>query len=154
MRWFERKVVGHEHLVGNSGIGEPGEHALVGERNNAHKAVDAFDCRAGNDRIRDSGRRARGHCDSGDHGVPSQAAGTVERHRRWHQRIVSALAHETGQATVEFAIVATAFMAVTVALTVMWKAFGGGLLVEHALAVASHHIQAVAPVTIVDIFLY
>ena len=26
--------------------------------------------------------------------------------------------------------------------------------IEHAVAVASHHLQAVAPVTIVDIFLY
>ncbi|MBR3182636.1 MAG: hypothetical protein IKF56_08400 [Eggerthellaceae bacterium] len=67
---------------------------------------------------------------------------------------MSALARERGQATVEFAVVAAGFMAVTIALSVMWKAFGGGLLVEHALAVASHHIQAVAPVTIVDIFLY
>ena len=29
-----------------------------------------------------------------------------------------------------------------------------GLLIEHALAVASHHIQTVAPATISDIFLY
>ena len=45
-------------------------------------------------------------------------------------------------------------LAITVALMALWRALGDGLLVQHALAVASHHIQAVAPVTIVDIFLY
>ena len=154
MRWSKRKVVGHEQLVGNEGVPESGKHAVVGKRDVSHKAADALDCRTGDNRIRDSGRRARRDSDSGDHGVSSEAAGIVERHSGWHQRALSALASEDGQATVEFAVIAAGFMAVTVALTLMWRAFGGGLLVEHALAVASHHIQAVAPVTIVDIFLY
>ena len=64
------------------------------------------------------------------------------------------LDNERGQSTVEFAVVMAAFLAVMTALAVMWRAFEGGLLVEHALAVASHHIQSVAPVTLVDIFLY
>lgn len=59
-----------------------------------------------------------------------------------------------GQATVEFAVIAAGFLAVTVALMALWRALGDGLLVQHALAVASHHIQAVAPATIVDVFLY
>ena len=46
------------------------------------------------------------------------------------------------------------FLAITMALAAVWHAFGDGMFVEHALAVASHHIQLVAPVTIVDIFLY
>lgn len=46
------------------------------------------------------------------------------------------------------------FLAATVALAAMWRAFGGGILVEHALAVASHHVQSVAPATLVDVFLY
>jgi hypothetical protein len=33
-------------------------------------------------------------------------------------------------------------------------AFDGGLFVQQALTVASHHIQSVAPVTITDLFLY
>ena len=61
---------------------------------------------------------------------------------------------EGGQSTVEFAIVMACFLAVTVALGTMWHALGDGMVVEHALAVASHHIQGVAPVTIADIFLY
>ena len=64
------------------------------------------------------------------------------------------LDNERGQSTVEFAIIAAGFLAATVALGTMWQAFGDGLLIEHALAVASHHIQAVAPTTIADIFLY
>ena len=59
-----------------------------------------------------------------------------------------------GQATVEFAVIAFGFMAVTVALMAVWRALGDGVFVEHALAVASHHVQAVAPATLVDIFLY
>lgn len=59
-----------------------------------------------------------------------------------------------GQATVEFAVVAAGFLVVTVVLMAFWRMLGDGLIVEHALAVASHHIQAVAPVTIADIFLY
>ena len=54
----------------------------------------------------------------------------------------------------EFAIVTAGFLAASAALAVLWHAFGDGMLVEHALAVASHHIQAVAPVTVADIFFY
>ena len=61
---------------------------------------------------------------------------------------------ERGQSTVEFAVVTAGFVAASVALAALWHAFGDGLLVEHALAVASHHIQAVAPVTVADIFFY
>lgn len=59
-----------------------------------------------------------------------------------------------GQSTVEFAVVTAAFLAVTSALVAWWHMLDGGLIVEHALAVASHHIQSVAPATIPDIFLY
>lgn len=47
-----------------------------------------------------------------------------------------------------------AVAAMTVALVAFWRVLADGRLVEHALSVASHHIQAVAPVTIADIFLY
>lgn len=78
----------------------------------------------------------------------------MERYRRWHKRLVRGGRRESGQSTVEFAVVMAGFLAMTVALAAMWRAFGGGLLVEHALAVASHHIQSVAPVTVVDVFMY
>lgn len=46
----------------------------------------------------------------------------------------------------EFAIVTAGFLAVTVALSALWRAFADGLLVEHA--------AAVTPVTIADVFLF
>lgn len=54
----------------------------------------------------------------------------------------------------EFAVVTAGFLAATVALMAFWRMLGDGLIVEHALTVASHHIQLVAPATIPDIFLY
>ena len=59
-----------------------------------------------------------------------------------------------GQSTVEFAVVMAGFMSLTVALATLWHALDSGLILNHVLAVASHHIQAVEPVTITDIFLY
>ena len=76
------------------------------------------------------------------------------RDSRRGQQLVSRLADESGQSTVEFAIVTAGFLAAGVALSALWHALADGLLVEHALAVASHHIQAVAPATIADLFLY
>ena len=46
------------------------------------------------------------------------------------------------------------FLSLVVGLSALWHAFDGGLLVRHALSVASHHIQLVAPTTIADLFLY
>ena len=54
----------------------------------------------------------------------------------------------------EFAVITAGFLAATVALGTMWNVFSDGLIVEHALAVASHHVQSAAPATIPDIFLY
>ena len=59
-----------------------------------------------------------------------------------------------GQATVEFAVVTAGFLAATVALGAMWHVIVDGVLVDHAVAVASHHLQVAAPTTITDIFLY
>lgn len=61
---------------------------------------------------------------------------------------------ESGQATVEFAIVAAAFAAVAIALAAIWHAVGSGLLAQHALAAASHHLQGVMPAYVSDVFLY
>ena len=78
----------------------------------------------------------------------------MERDRRRHKRPVERLADARGQSTVEFAVITAGFMSLTVALSAFWHLLDGGLLVEHALAVASHHIQTVALATIADIFLY
>ena len=67
---------------------------------------------------------------------------------------VRVMRQEAGQATVEFAVITAAFLVITAALGAMRHVVTDGLLVEHAVAVASHHLQAVAPATIGDIFLY
>ncbi len=61
---------------------------------------------------------------------------------------------EKGQSTVEFAVVMAGFAAVLVGLAALMHAFESGVFVQHAASVASHHVAAVVPVTIADIFLY
>ena len=84
----------------------------------------------------------------------------MDGHFRWDKRTVGKRTHidiprgERGQSTVEFAVVTAAFLAATVALGAMWHAVGDGLFIEHALAVASHHVKSVSPVVIGDVFLY
>ena len=150
MRWSRRKELGNGYLVENAGIGQSGFDGSVDPGNR----MPAFASRAGHDGIRHPRRRARGHRHPGDHGVPSVAAGAVERHCGRHQRLVAELLGQDGQSTVEFAVVTAGFLVVTVALVAFARMLGDGLIIEHALAVASHHIQAVAPATIVDVFLY
>ena len=62
--------------------------------------------------------------------------------------------NEEGQATVEFAIVAATFAVVVVAFSALWHVLGDGLLAQHALAGASHHVQGVMPAYLSDVFLY
>ena len=45
-----------------------------------------------------------------------------------------------GQATVEFAIVLFAFMAIAAGLAALWHGLEDGMLVRHALTSASHHL--------------
>ena len=154
MRWTRRKVAGHGYLVENVGIGQSGVDEGVGALFGKGATAGLLEGRAGNDGVCDSGRRARGHRNPGDYGVPPEIAGALGCDRRWHQRLVTTFSRRNGQSTVEFAIVAAALVAVTVALMAFWKLLANGQLVQHALAVASHHIQMVAPATISDLFLY
>ena len=113
-----------------------------------------FDERPGNDGVRHPRRRARRDCYLSDYGFPPSPARIMERDRGRHKRVVGSIACARGQSTVEFAVVTAGFLSATVALSLLWHAFGDGMLVEHALAVASHHIQAVFPTVLADIFLY
>lgn len=61
---------------------------------------------------------------------------------------------ECGQSTVEFAVVAAAFLVVTLGLGALWRGVSGGLFIEHALSTASHHIEGAAPQALADILLY
>ncbi len=120
--------------------------------------------------VRHSRRSSSRHCHFGDYGLPPETAGTMERHCGRNQRALETAGRSVspawqdvspaktrcvcGQSTVEFAVVMAGFLSLTIALGIMWRAFGGGIFVEHALAVASHHIQTVALVAVTDIFLY
>ncbi len=61
---------------------------------------------------------------------------------------------EEGQTSVEYAVVFVGFLSVIIALGFMGNAIGDGLLVEHALQVASHHVVAVVPGVICDVFFF
>ena len=59
-----------------------------------------------------------------------------------------------GQATVEFALVAVAFLMVALGLGALWRGISAGMLVEHALACASHCVQGALPRSLADAALY
>lgn len=61
---------------------------------------------------------------------------------------------ESGQASVEFAIVLAAFIAVAIAYGALWDSLKEGFLVEHALRSASHHIQQVVQGAWADVLAY
>lgn len=154
MRWSKRKGASHGYLVENVGIGEPGNYAYVGEVRGLRASPGAVSSWARHHGVCHPGRRFSGDSHFGDRRVPPPPGRALERDLRRHKQLIERLACQKGQATVEFAIIAAGFLAVTVALGALWRMLDGGLIVQHALAVASHHIQAVAPVTITDIFLY
>ena len=122
----------------------------------ADKLFGKVDERPGNDRVRNSRRRARCHSDYCDSRVQAENSELMGRYFDQHGNSVAggAIANQSGQSTVEFAVVTAGFLALSAALAALWKVFGDGVVVEHALAVASHHIQAVFPTTVADIFLY
>ena len=60
----------------------------------------------------------------------------------------------SGQATVEYAVVLLAFMAMVAGASVLWHMLDAGLPVQHALQSASHHVAAVAPGAFSDVFMY
>ncbi|MEG0071288.1 MAG: hypothetical protein RR671_02820 [Raoultibacter sp.] len=70
---------------------------------------------------------------------------------RVQQRFVG---NSCGQVTVEFVVILAAFLVIALVLGVVWRALEEGLLVDHALQSASHHIETVVPGVISDVFLY
>lgn len=78
-------------------------------------------------------------------GTPSHRGSTVCRHRG---------AAGAGQSTVEYAVVFAAFLALVVALGVIWRFLEAGTVVDHALQSASHHLSAVSSGAWIDVLLY
>lgn len=60
----------------------------------------------------------------------------------------------SGQSTVEFALIGAALLSVVIAIALLWHVFESGLFIEHALAGASHHVQSVSAGVVGDVFLY
>ena len=59
-----------------------------------------------------------------------------------------------GQATVEYALVVFALLAIVVACAVLWHALDEGLFVSHAAAGASHHVGRGSTGAAADVLLY
>lgn len=66
----------------------------------------------------------------------------------------SRLCDLSGQATVEYAVVLFAFLAMMAGLSVLWHMLESGLPIQHALQSASHHVASVAPGAFSDVFMY
>ncbi len=69
------------------------------------------------------------------------------------QRESMGFSDQKGQATVEFALVTCALLAIVIGLGAIWHAVSEGLLIDHALMAASHHVQAAAG-WVIDVFSY
>lgn len=59
-----------------------------------------------------------------------------------------------GQSSVEYAIVFAAFLTVVIGLGSMANLFESGLVLDHALQSASHHLKDAVNAAWADIFLY
>lgn len=94
-----------------------------------------------NHRICDLSGRACGHCDYCDHCLQAQVRRAVERDRRWDEQLI---ADESGQSTVEYAIVFTALLAVLAGACALMGVVGDGLFVQHAVMSASHCLTSAA----------
>ncbi|NGM17209.1 hypothetical protein [Xiamenia xianingshaonis] len=77
----------------------------------------------------------------------------MDRYQRRHHGPVGDVG-ESGQSTVEFAVVTAAFMAVVAGLAALWHAASDGTFSVHALMAASHSVDLTLPGGIADILLY
>ena len=76
-------------------------------------------------------------------------------YRAWHRcrRLLrKALHDESGQSTVEFCLVAAAFLAVILGGWAMLQAFSAGQLADHAVSSAAHVLEASPTGVLADIF--
>lgn len=64
------------------------------------------------------------------------------------------MGHFEGQSSVEYVIVFAAFLAMVISLGAVANLLESGLVLEHALQSASHHLNNVLTAAWADIFLY
>ena len=129
-----------------------------------------------NDGVRHSGWRAGGDSYRCHYRVPAEDSGTVGCDCDGNQQFVGGavgtcalgsrgvrlrspclarrLTSESGQGTLEYALVMFGFLSIVAGLGALWNMLDGGLLVSHALASASHHVQAVTPGAVADVFAF
>ena len=153
-RTVRLKIQGKEDGYGCVHKAQRSDVQRMGASSHADACDDEIAGRSRYDRVCNFGRGIGRNCHSRNYSLPASFAGALERYCRRHQWIVERIRSEEGQSTVEFAVVTAGFLSATLALSVMWRVLGGATLVEHAVAVASHHVQGVAAATLVDIFLY
>lgn len=151
MRWFNRGKDGQDGcLVESVELGG----WLHGESFDVRKKARRLGARPGHDGIRHSRGCSRGHRDSGNHDFPAETRRAVERDCGGDKRPIRRASGQEGQSTVEFAVVMAAFIVLVVALSVFWHMLSDGVVVEHALGSASHHLASVHAPFIVDILRY
>lgn len=100
--------------------------------------------------VRHLSGRSRGHRDFGDIGVPTQAARALGRYRERYQQLVG---NDSGQSTVEYAAILFGVLAVVAGLAAVFELSESGLLMQHALQSASHHVGG-SVAGVVDAFMY
>ena len=105
---------------------------------------------AGNNGVRDSRRRFGCHSNFGDIGVQAKVARALGFHCERYQQLVR---DECGQGTVEYAVVLFAVLSVLAALAAVSQLWETGLVMEHVLQSASHHVGASIS-GFVDAFVY
>lgn len=71
-----------------------------------------------------------------------------------YTRLVRRCRSESGQGTIEYALVMFGFLSIVAGLGALWNMLGDGMLTTHALMSASHHVQAVAPGAVADVFAF
>lgn len=152
MRWMiERKEDEDERNDNDEGM----DHSQACSIANEHQAFCQVGERTRNDRVRDPGRRIGRLGHRRDHALQAEARRALERHRRRDQwAVTQILRDEAGQSTIEFAIVTAAFVGILVALGLLHDVLTNGLVLDHVLASASHHLQDAPAPFIADIFKY
>lgn len=106
--------------------------------------------RPGNDGVRHPRRRFGGYRHPGHIGFSSQTAGALGCDSERDQRFVAV---DSGQAAVEYVVVLAGILCVVAGLGALGNAFESGLVLEHVLAAASHHVQGSAG-GLLDVFAY
>lgn len=105
---------------------------------------------AGHHRVRHLGRRAGCHRHIGHIGVQTPASGALGCHSHRYQQLVR---DDSGQSTVEYAVLLFGVLSVVLALATFSNLATSGLVVEHALSAASHHLGSSVS-GLVDAFMF